>query len=118
MKTRVVSATEFKAKCLAILDEIENRGESITITRRGRPVAVVGPAKKKAWKSPKDRFAGRVRIVGDIGNGACFALRRLAIAPVDLALVALNLRGKDLSDGVHFPPNLRIWILHDDVAAR
>jgi prevent-host-death family protein len=48
MKTRVVSATEFKAKCLALLDEIEQRGGPITITRRGRPVAVLGPAKKKA----------------------------------------------------------------------
>ena len=57
MKDRVVSATEFKAKCLAILDEIEQHGGPITITRRSRPVAVLGPAKGTAWKSPKDRFA-------------------------------------------------------------
>jgi prevent-host-death family protein len=68
MKERVVSATEFKAKCLAILDEIEQRGGAITITKRGRPVAVLGPAKKKAWKSPAGRFAGRAQIVGDIVN--------------------------------------------------
>src|SRR5262249_30169360 len=37
------SATEFKAKSLAFLDEIEQRGEPITITRRGLPVAVLGP---------------------------------------------------------------------------
>ena len=68
MRTRVVSATEFKAKCLAILDEIEQRGEPITITRRGLPVAVLGPAKKSAWKSPKNSWAGKARIVGDIVN--------------------------------------------------
>jgi prevent-host-death family protein len=68
MKTRVVSATEFKAKCLALLDEIAQSGGPITITRRGRPVAVLGPAKKKAWKSPRDRFAGKIEIVGDIVN--------------------------------------------------
>jgi prevent-host-death family protein len=68
MKGRTVSATEFKAKCLAILDEIEERGGPITITRRGRPVAVLGPAKKKAWKSPANMFAGRAEIVGDIVN--------------------------------------------------
>jgi prevent-host-death family protein len=68
MSDRIVSATEFKAKCLAFLDEIEERGGAITITRRGRPVAVLGPAKKKAWKSPKNLFAGRARIVGDIVN--------------------------------------------------
>lgn len=69
MKDRVVSATEFKAKCLAILDEIEERGLPVTITRRGRPVAVLGPAKKKAWKSPANSWAGRAEIVGDIVNG-------------------------------------------------
>jgi prevent-host-death family protein len=69
MKTRVVSATEFKAKCLALLDEIEQRAEPITITRRGVPVAVLGPLKKTAWKSPRNSLAGKGRIVGDIVNG-------------------------------------------------
>ena len=69
MKDRVVSATEFKAKCLAILDEIEERGVPVTITRRGKPVAVLGPAKKKAWKSPANSWAGKAEIVGDIVNG-------------------------------------------------
>jgi prevent-host-death family protein len=68
MKTRVVSATEFKAKCLALLDEVEQRGGPITITRRGRPVAVLGPAKQKAWKSPANSLAGKAKIVGDIVN--------------------------------------------------
>jgi prevent-host-death family protein len=66
MQTRVVNATEFKAKCLAFLDEIQKRGEPITITRRGLPVAVLGPVRGSAWKSPKDSWAGKARIVGDI----------------------------------------------------
>jgi prevent-host-death family protein len=68
MKQRVLSATEFKAKCLACLAEIEKDGEPITITKRGRPVAVLGPAKVKAWKSPAGSWAGKMRIVGDIVN--------------------------------------------------
>ncbi len=68
MKSRVVNATELKAKCSAFLDQVEKHGEPITILRRGRPVAVLGPAKKTAWKSPKDMFAGRMEIVGDIVN--------------------------------------------------
>jgi prevent-host-death family protein len=68
MATRIVSATEFKAKCLSLLDEMEQGGEPITITRRGRPVAVLGPPKKTAWKSPANSWAGRGRIVGDIVN--------------------------------------------------
>ena len=68
MKERVVSATEFKAKCLACLDEVEQRGGPITITRRGRPVAVLGPAKRSSWKSPWGSWMRKARIVGDIVN--------------------------------------------------
>lgn len=67
-KNRVVSATEFKAKCHSLLDEIEQSGVAITVTRRGRPVAVLGPAPKAAWKSPRNSWAGRAEIVGDIVN--------------------------------------------------
>ena len=68
MGTRIVSATEFKAKCLAFLDEVQQRGEPIVITRRGLPVAVLGPSKRRAWKSPANSWAGKARIVGDIVN--------------------------------------------------
>ena len=66
--SRLVSATEFKAKCLRLLDEIETKGASITVTRRGRPVAVIGPAPADCWKSPKDQWAGKIKILGDIVN--------------------------------------------------
>jgi prevent-host-death family protein len=39
-----VSATEFKAKCLSILDEVESSGNSVTITKHGRAVARLTPA--------------------------------------------------------------------------
>jgi prevent-host-death family protein len=68
MKERVLSASEFKAKCLACLAEIEQFGEPITITRRGRPVAVLGPAKRTVWKSPRNSWAHKGKIVGDIVN--------------------------------------------------
>ena len=45
MKSRVVSATEFKAKCLALLDEIDHQGGTVTVTKRGRPMAMVGPVR-------------------------------------------------------------------------
>ena len=66
MKERVLSASEFKAKCLACLDEIEQSGESITVTRRGHPIAVLGPAQHPVRKSPRNRFARKARILGDI----------------------------------------------------
>ncbi len=66
MKARVVNATEFKAKCLSLLDEVDTQGGTITITKRGRPVAMLGPTKRKPWKSPLGAWAGKVEIVGDI----------------------------------------------------
>lgn len=63
---RILNVTEFKAKCLSCLKEIEETGATITITRRGRNIAVVGPAKRHALKSLAGRFKGRMRISGDI----------------------------------------------------
>jgi prevent-host-death family protein len=68
MKERVLSASEFKAKCLACLGEIEQFGEPITITRRGRPVAVLGPPKRTVLKSPRNSLAHKIQILDDIVN--------------------------------------------------
>lgn len=63
---RIVDATEFKAKCLTYLDEMDRQGATITITKCGRPVAVLSPAPKLAWKPPRDTWTGRASIEGDI----------------------------------------------------
>ena len=78
MKERVLSASEFKAKCLACLSEIEQSGEAITITRRGRPVAVLGPAKQPIRKSPRNSWAHKGKIVGDIVNADTTVLWEVA----------------------------------------
>jgi prevent-host-death family protein len=67
MKSRVVSATEFKAKCLALLDEIDRQGGTVTVTKRGRPMAMVGPVKtRRLWKSPEGVWAGKVHIAEEL----------------------------------------------------
>ncbi len=38
-----IGISEFKAKSLKLLDDIHNSGESITITKRGKPFAKVIP---------------------------------------------------------------------------
>jgi prevent-host-death family protein len=43
IKDEQVPASEFKAKCLALFDEVENRRRSFIVTKRGRPVARVIP---------------------------------------------------------------------------
>lgn len=68
MEHQVVTATEFKAKCLALLDEVERTGGSLTITKRGRAVAEVRPARKRKWRNLEGIMEGRMEIVGDIVN--------------------------------------------------
>ena len=68
MKHHYVTATEFKAKCLAFLTEVDQHGGSITVTKRGRPVARIAPVPKKPFKSPRGAWKGKVEIVGDIVN--------------------------------------------------
>lgn len=68
MKHQIVSATEFKAKCLALMDQIAEEGGTVTVTKRGRPVATVGPVKKKPFKSSAGILAGKFGTVGDIAN--------------------------------------------------
>jgi prevent-host-death family protein len=66
MPHRVVSVTEFKAKCLALLDDIGERGGTITITKRGRPLATVRPAPRSPWKSLEGAWIGKVTIPDDL----------------------------------------------------
>lgn len=40
---KTITATRFKAECLALLDGVAEAGDSLVVTKRGKPVAVVGP---------------------------------------------------------------------------
>ncbi len=42
-KLRRVPAGEFKARCLALLDDVAERGEMLVVTKHGKPVAKVVP---------------------------------------------------------------------------
>ena len=50
-KSRVVSVGEFRAKCLALLDEVRDNDEEIIVTKRGKAVARLVPMEKKEWRS-------------------------------------------------------------------
>lgn len=54
-----MTATELKAKLLAVLDEVSN-GEDVEITKHGRTVARLVPARGPA--ALKGVFAGQVKI--------------------------------------------------------
>jgi prevent-host-death family protein len=63
---RSIRASEFKAKCLAILDEVNRTGEAVTIVKRGRPVARLLPPVQGEGRYPQESLRGTVKILGDI----------------------------------------------------
>ena len=63
---KVIGAAEFKAHCLRILDEVERTRESVTITKRGKPVAEVKPVKTAERRSVIGAMQGSVIRIGDI----------------------------------------------------
>ncbi len=63
--TRTMKASEFKAKCLKLMDEVAASGEEIVITKNGRPVSRLAPYRKKP-SAPFGRDRHLIRILGDI----------------------------------------------------
>lgn len=59
--TRVVPAGEFKTKCLQLMDEVDQTGEAILITKRGRPVSLLVPVTPQA-PGIRGRYKDRIRI--------------------------------------------------------
>ncbi len=62
-----MAISEFKAKCLGVVEDIASTGVAVTLTKRGQPVArvvpidAVGAPLKGTWAG-----GGSVRITGDI----------------------------------------------------
>lgn len=75
-----IQASEFKAKCLALMDEVARSGESIVITKNGKPVAELHPHRPPRAPSPIGLHGGQISITGDIvsplGAGAWEAARK------------------------------------------
>ena len=62
-----VAISEFKAKCLGILEEVRKTRKPIRVTRFGKPVAeVVPPSPEKTTKRRLGCMVGTGRIIGDI----------------------------------------------------
>jgi prevent-host-death family protein len=61
-KSQTVGAGEFKARCLALLDEVATLGTEIVVTKRGKPVARLVPTEG----ADKPTLKGSVTYHGDI----------------------------------------------------
>lgn len=65
MKSETIKASEFKAKCLQLMDEVNTSGKEFIITKNGKPVSKLVPIKKKLdtlFGAHKDKIV----ITGDI----------------------------------------------------
>ena len=65
MHERRMKASEFKARCLQVMDEINETGDVVTITKHGRPVARLVPF-DRPHKSLWGVHAGQIEVNGDI----------------------------------------------------
>ncbi|MCA1588836.1 MAG: type II toxin-antitoxin system prevent-host-death family antitoxin [Acidobacteria bacterium] len=63
-KVKTISASEFKAKCLKIFDELE--GEGIVVEKRGKPIARVIPFRPVDNSGLIGSMKGAIKIKGDI----------------------------------------------------
>jgi prevent-host-death family protein len=62
-------AGKFKTKCLAVMDEVQAKRESVVITKHGKPVAKLVPVASQD-DDLRGLFQGKVRIVGDVVSPA------------------------------------------------
>ena len=63
MKT--IKASEFKATCLQLMDEVAKTGESVVITKNGKPVSQLVPYRTKP-KTLYGALKGSIEILDDI----------------------------------------------------
>ncbi len=80
--TVTMKASEFKAKCLKLMDEVAETGKEIVITKHGQPVSRLVPYTERP-KTPVGIDKGKIKIVGDI------------IEPIDVEWDAVTGRGWD-----------------------
>jgi len=61
-----VPISQFKAKCLALIDQVHKTRQPLRITRHGRPLAEVIPAGPDRKRQFLGDMIGTAEIVGDI----------------------------------------------------
>jgi prevent-host-death family protein len=61
-----ISAAEFKAKCLKLLDEVAATGKPLVVTKRGKPVARIVPVERQGPEPLFGFLKGTVVFQGDV----------------------------------------------------
>ena len=63
-----IPAGRFKAQCLGLLDQVAQSGETLVITKRGRPVAALVPVNRPRPASLRGSVRVRANIVAPLGE--------------------------------------------------
>ena len=61
-----MKASEFKAKCLAVMDEVAESGQGVVVTKNGKPLVELVPHKVKTKRGLLGILKGDLVIKGDI----------------------------------------------------
>jgi prevent-host-death family protein len=64
MKSVAISA--FKARCLALLEDVARTGKPLLVTKRGKPLARLTAADQSWSNSPQDTLRHSVETLGDV----------------------------------------------------
>ena len=62
---RTITASEFKTKCLRLMDEVATTGEDIIITKRGKPIGRLVPL-KAPQRPPWGKYSSQLKFAGDV----------------------------------------------------
>ena len=65
-----IAVTQFKARCLSMLEAVARTGESFVVTKRGKPLARVVPTSGAHGGRAQDSLFGTVESVGEIVSPA------------------------------------------------
>lgn len=63
--SRMIKSSEFKAKCLALIDEVARSRQGVVITKNGKPMAELVPHRPKK-RNARGILKGRLFVTGDI----------------------------------------------------
>lgn len=77
-RMQTVNASTFKAKCLALMDEVARTGKPLLVTKNGKPIVELRPHAGKRPRSPFGMHKGLIAIKGDI------------VSPIDVEWEALK----------------------------
>jgi len=61
-----VAISTFKARCLALLEDVARTGEPLLVTKRGKPLARVTSSDNSRSRSPQETLRDTVETLGDL----------------------------------------------------